>query len=749
MLALVLLFVGPSTCYSEVAPGDWPTVRGPQQNRVSTATNLPEKWDPAGGEGSNLLWKRDDLGSRSTPVVFDGKLYTLVRDKPGTKDEGEKVVCVNAATGEPIWEHPFSVYAADVPDTRVAWSSCVVDPETGRVYAMGVGNYFCCLEGDSGKVVWDRSLQEEFGFLNTFGGRTNLPLVFEDTVLVSAVIIGWGDTPEFGSLAKPAHRFVCFDKATGEVRWLNGTGISPYDTTYSTPTIAVVDGVQQLVFGSGDGGVWALQPRTGVRLWNYPFSRRGLDATPLVDGNTVYMSQNQENTVGTAMGAVVALDATLRGDLTGKELWKQYQIQAGKCSPVLIEDQLWVIDDGAKLQAFDPKTGKKIGPRKSLGRVQRSSPLVADGKVYMCTNGGRWYVLKPDGKRVKVIDKVQLPGAASNDGSPIVAQGRIYLPTSDALYCIGTEESSGEEASYGEAPETAQEKPIEDSTPAVVQVIPYDALLSPGAGLNYQVRLYNAAGQFLQEATEGAKPEFSVSGSGSIDSQGKYVSAKDAAHEAALVTCKVGAVEGTARVRVVPPLPWTFDFESGDNMPISWVGGRVRYVPKKIDGESVAFKRTVLPTPRDPNNKLGTRSDMWMGPSDLSNYTIAADVRFEEVNNHIGDFGVYNCGYTLTVRSSNDKLRLYSWSPHDHRSFAEVNFEPKPDVWYRMKLKVVADEETAIVQGKIWHRDEEEPAEWTVEMTDERPIRAGSPGLYGNAQEAPFYVDNLSVTPNE
>lgn len=690
-----------------------------------------------------MLWKRDDLGSRSTPVVFDGKLYTLVRDKPGTKNEGEKVVCVDAKTGEDLWEHAFNVYAADVPDTRVAWSSCVVDPETGRVYAMGVGNYFCCLEGETGKVVWDRSLQEEFGFLNTFGGRTNLPLVFEDTVLISAVVIGWGDTPEFGSLAKPAHRFLCFDKANGDLRWLNGTGISPYDTTYSTPTIAVVDGVQQLIFGSGDGGVWGFQPRTGVRLWNYPFSRRGLDASPLVVGNTVYMSQNQENTVGTAMGAVVSLDATQRGDLTGKEIWKRYQILAGKCSPVLIDDQLWVVDDGAKLHTLDAKTGKQIG-RKSLGRVQRSSPIVAEGKVYLCTNGGRWYVLEPDGRRVKILDRVQLPGQASNDGSPIIAEGRIYLPTSDTLYCI----SDGKESSYDPLPELPQEDPITDKTPAVVQVIPYDALLKPGDILAYKLRTYNAAGQFLTEVS-GEDASFTVDGPGEIDALGNFTASESAAHTAALIKCKVGDVEGTARVRIIPPLPWKFDFESRDDMPISWVGGRVRYVKKEIDGEQVAFKRTVLPTPRDPDNKLGTRSDMWMGSPELSNYTIAADVRFEKAGNDLGDFGVYNCGYTLTVRSSNKELRLYSWSPHDHRTFATVNFQPEPDVWYRLKLKVVAEDKTAKVQGKIWRRSEDEPSEWTVEMTDERPIRKGSPGLYGNAQEAPFYVDNVTVTPNE
>ena len=145
-----------------------------------------------------------------------------------------------------------------------AWVGRVVvgDPETGRIYAQGVCGYFCCLEGDTGKLVWDHSLHEEYGTISTYGGRTNLPFVFEDSA-ISAVLVGWGDRTEVGRFALPAHRFMCFDKATGELRWINGTGISPYDTTFSTPTCLPVGGRQQLIFCSGDGGVWSLQPRTG------------------------------------------------------------------------------------------------------------------------------------------------------------------------------------------------------------------------------------------------------------------------------------------------------------------------------------------------------------------------------------------------------------------------------------------------------------------------------------------------------
>ena len=108
-----------------------------QFQRQCQCKPLPDDWDPEGGEGSNLLWVREDIGGPCTPIVMNGKLYTIQRSEPGTAREGEKVVCLNAATGETIWENRYNVWLSDVPAERVGWSSVVGDPETGYVYALG------------------------------------------------------------------------------------------------------------------------------------------------------------------------------------------------------------------------------------------------------------------------------------------------------------------------------------------------------------------------------------------------------------------------------------------------------------------------------------------------------------------------------------------------------------------------------------------------------------------------------------
>jgi outer membrane protein assembly factor BamB len=721
----------------EASPGDWVYWRGPQFSGHSTAKGLPDDWDPDGGEGSNLLWKRDDLGTRSTPIVMNGKLYTLTRAEPETKREGEKVVCLDLQTGETIWENRFNVWLSDVPDTRVGWSSVVGDPETGNVYALGVAGFFQCINGETGKTVWSVPMHERFGLLSTYGGRTNFPIVVDDVVIISAVVIGWGE------MAKPAHRFIAFEKNTGEVRWFTSTRLLPDDTTYSAPVVATIEGQKLLIFGSGDGAVWAFQPRTGRRVWQYKLSMRGLNVSPTVVGNTVYTSQSEENLDSTAMGALVAIDASGTGDITQSgQKWKIPEVMAGKASVLHIDDTLYVFDDRAKLYTYDAETGEQIY-RKALGTVMRASPLYADGKIYALENGGRWYILKPteDGE-VEVVSNGRLDRGEGVDASPIAADGKVIITSTGAIYCLS---DPSKKHGADPIPPMPEETPVaDDPKPAYLQVVPAEALIRPEEALSFTARLYNANGQFLKETPA----EFSVEGVGSISAEGNYDASQVDIHGAAYVTAKAEGLSGKARLRVVPSLPWSFDFEStaldgpgkSGEPPVTWVGARYRHVVREVDGNKVMVKVTTIPK--------GTRSRCWFGHSDLSNYTMQADVRGAITNDKMPDIGIIAQGYCMDMQGASQRLQLRSWVPQ-LRMATTIDFKWKPDTWYTMKLQASQEDEKVVLRGKVWPRGEDEPEQWTITAEDEAPVTQGSPGLYGNAKDAELYLDNIQVTENQ
>lgn len=552
----------------KAAPMDWPHWRGPEMNGISREKGLVESWSP---DGENLLWKSEELAGRSTPIVMNGKLYTIVRDKPGTVEEAEKVVCVDAATGEKLWENVFNVYLSDVPDTRLGWSSVVGDTENGNVYALGVCGYFQCIDGNTGKTLWSHSLSEEYGLLSTYGGRTNFPVVHGNLVIVSAVVIGWGE------MAKPAHRFIAFDKRNGQPVWFEGTRLLPDDTTYSAPITAVINGEAQMIFGSGDGGVHGFQPRTGQRIWTYDVSKRGINTTPVLYNNMVFCGHSEENLDSIQMGALFAIDPTKRGDITKTgEIWRQNEWFVGKSAPIVVDGRVYAIEDKGTLLIVDAKTGKQIGSQK-LGTQGRGSPVYADGKIYCCEANGRWYILKPTEDGVEVVHRLRLPSGAN--GSPIISHGRIYLPTTGALYCIGKE---GHTPQADPRPEPPQETPVaEDPEPAHVQVVPAESLLRPGNKQQFLVRLYNSKGQYLRTAKPG-EFEITINGPGQVDDQGVYTTPSGGGHSAVFVTAKVGDLTGQARIRVIPDFPWTFDFSDGE-VPITWIGARYRHIVLDFD----------------------------------------------------------------------------------------------------------------------------------------------------------------------
>ncbi len=715
--------------------GDWPYWRGPNFNGTAEATGLPDNWDPKGGEGSNLLWKRDDIGGPCTPIVMDGRLYTIQRSDPGTPREGERVVCLDAKTGDTLWENRYNVWLSDVPAERVGWSSVVGDPETGNVYVLGACDIFQCIDGKTGQTLWKIPLHEQFGMLSTYGGRTNFPIVHEDLVIISGIIINWGDR------AKPNHRLIAMDKRTGKVIWFNGTTDLPFDTTYSAPSLVTIDGQRQLIMGAGDGKVWGFQPRTGKPLWSYSLSRRGIFATPLVVGNQVFASHSEENVgdFNNVMGAVAGLKISGTGEDTQmEELWKQMEVVVGYSEPVLVDDRLYVVDDRCKMWIFDAKTGEPIIERKAFaGSRQRSALLYADGKIYVTTENGRWAIVKPTQDGFEVLSKGRISRTGFG-GSPIVADGRLYFPSTTALYCVGNESATQTSVDITKA--MGEETPVGDN-PAIaqVQITPGEQLLKPGESVELSINVFNALGQKLETPSD---VTFAVSGPGAIEGN-TFTASADAAHTAATITASVGEVSGSTRVRIVPPLPWKFTFDDLDDAPLSWVGARYRHVIRPKDGSNVLTKVNTIPK--------GARSRAWMGHSDLSEYTIAADVSGSRMSDQLPDIGLTSHGYVLDLMGESQQLQIRTWSAQ-LRMASTVEFPWQEDTWYRMKFRVDLESDppasVAILRGKVWPRDEPEPKEWTITARDESPNLNASPGLYGNAKVAELYLDNIEVTAN-
>ena len=710
------------------AAGDWTDWRGPLRDGISPEKNLPIKWSPM---GDNLAWKVP-FGGRSAPIVMGDKLFLQNSVGKGETLQ-ERLQCFNADTGKLLWEHHFNVYLSDVPPHRVGWASPVGDPSTGNIYVLGSGGPLLALSND-GKLLWERSLGEDFGLLTTHGGRTVSPIIENDVVIVSGITFGWGDH------SRGAHRFMAFDKKTGETVWVSSPGGRPYDTTYAPPIVANVGGTRLLIQGASDGAVYALKVGTGELVWKYVVSKRGLNTGVVVHGTTALITHSEENLDSSEMGMIAAINAAAKGDI-GKEQtrWNVRGFQGGFSSPVIDGDRLYQIDNGANLAAFDIATGKQLWLQ-NLGTIQKASPVLADGKLYVGTENGKFFILKPTAAGCEILDQDQLGTDAEPEAilsSVAVSRGRVYLVTEKALYSIGKKQA----AAAAQPTEKIVDLPVSHAPVAHVQVVPTELILKPGESVRFRVRLFDQQGRFLREEKQATWALDKLPGK--VSEQGQFIAGTEAAPQSGLVKATVGEVTGAARVRVIPPLPWseTFDAYDANTVPSHWVNAGLKYIVREVDGQKVLVKTT-------EGSSLLSRARAYFGPSNLSNYTVEVDIRATEKRRQTGDAGVIAQRYALVLFGNSQKLELQPWQPETARTVS-VPFAWKADTWYRVKLQVerLADGKVR-ARGKAWPAAETEPSAWMIERIDPIPNLQGSPGIFG-AAPAEIFFDNLKVYANK
>jgi len=288
-----------------------------------------------------------------------------------------------------------------------------------------------------------------------------------------------------------------------------------------------------------------------------------------------------------------------------------------------------------------------------------------------------------------------------------------------------------------------------------------------GAKGSFTVKLFDAHGNFLKESpAEWSLPTPPKTPAGLQPpplkgevKDGTFTAAKDVPGQQAYVDAKVGGLTGRARVRVAPRLPYAQDFEKVPvgATPGGWVNVTGKYVVVDKDGGK-ALKKLAT----DSRPPLA-RAYAYIGRPTDKDYVIQADLSATFKNNNLPDMGIVNCRYVLLFSGNKQELRLVSWDALPPRGRVEktIPFPWKAGEWFRCKLAVEQQGDSAVVRGKVWPRDKPEPKEWTIEMTAPRPNREGCPALYtyamgildetggAGAIGAEAFFDNVKVTPQK
>jgi outer membrane protein assembly factor BamB len=383
---------------------EWTRFRGPNGNGQNDSANIPAQW-----QEDDFAWKVELPGvGHGSPVLWGNKLFVLSADP---KTATRYFLCFDAHTGKQMWRAEYP----GVPHhlhARSSFASCTPCVEQDRAYvAWSDPDHTRLLAFDhAGNELWS----QDFGPWVSQHGFGTSPIIYDDLVIVtcSQEPSKQPNTPE-----PKASFVVAVDKKNGQIRWRTERGIDT--TSYSVPCIRKNEaGQEEIVCCSTVEGIFALDPKTGKEIWALPvFDKRTVSSPQLIgdlvlgttgsggggnyltalrpgpDPKVAYEVRRQAPYVPTPVARenLLFLFEDKSGFVTcihadsGEEVWQERLNLPFSGSPVRAGDKLFcVAEDGTVVCLAAADEFKELG-RTPLGEECRSTPAIANGKMYVRT----------------------------------------------------------------------------------------------------------------------------------------------------------------------------------------------------------------------------------------------------------------------------------------------------------------------------------------------------------------------------
>jgi outer membrane protein assembly factor BamB len=264
--------------------------------------------------------------------------------------------------------------------------------------------------------------------------------------------------------APEAPSVVVLDKRTGWLVARDRLGISPniFHSTWSAPSLGQVNGRPLLFFAAGNGFVYAFDPvippapalgevQTLKAVWQFDFdpeapktnvhrfnsnrreSPSDFFGMPVFYHDRVYAAGGGDIWWGKNEAWLKCLKATGSGDVTTNALVWSYSLQKHVMATPAVQDGLvFIADVGRTFHCVDAETGQPYWTAEINGEAWASC-LVADGKVYVGTRSGAFYVFSAS-KEKKLLSSIELGTPISSTAA--AANGTLYVATMNRLYAL-------------------------------------------------------------------------------------------------------------------------------------------------------------------------------------------------------------------------------------------------------------------------------------------------------------------------
>jgi outer membrane protein assembly factor BamB len=313
---------------ASTTPDDFPQFLGPERSGWINGPALSRDWQTT---PPRQLWKRPCGAGWSGFAAVNGFAVTLEQ-----RGGEEWAVCYEIESGKPAWGQAIGGRHEN-PLGGIGPRSTPTIFE-GRVYVLGATGLLQCLGGASGKMLWSDDLRKRYGVADVengqvvdeqfvMWGRAASPLIVDRLVVV----------PGGGPQGK-AKNLVAFDLETGKLVWEAENKLPSGEAdqiAYASPALATLAGRRQILIVN-ESTASGHDPENGQRLWSHPWpghsnGNASASQAVAVGTNRVLLSK------GYSGGAeVIELSPGSRDELTVSTVWKSPRVLQTKFTNVVI-----------------------------------------------------------------------------------------------------------------------------------------------------------------------------------------------------------------------------------------------------------------------------------------------------------------------------------------------------------------------------------------------------------------------------
>ena len=387
---------------------NWPQWRGPQSDGISTETGLLVDWSE---RSPRVVWQRPLGTGFSSFALANGRLFTLA-----AIDDVESVFCLDADTGETLWQVPLGKRYKDGQGADGPRSTPTVHGD--RVYVLGAEGDLLCLDLANGEICWQRNILKEFQCREPASGAFQHPPTLTARTCWSMWAVRMPQSSRFKK--QPARSF-------GKISAMLRATPRPFALMWPDPTAKAVP---ELVFFCGRALV-GVSPKDGAEHWRHEW----ITTSDMNIATPIYEPESQLLFVSAARdtGRCSAFHLTADQDaVTSRLVYTNQEMRNHYNSCILLDGYLYGFDNSV-LKCIELHTGEQMWSDRTVGK---GSLVAAQGHLFVLGERGELAVVEATPEEYREKGRFQALDSTLAWSPPALANGRLYIRDLENAVCI-------------------------------------------------------------------------------------------------------------------------------------------------------------------------------------------------------------------------------------------------------------------------------------------------------------------------